>query len=519
MIARLQKIVNTIIVWLKNTFKNTIWPIDRRRILVTLGIYGVLITVICGSSFFAISLPKKGSADSQHHLDYAWQVYKKRLPKFKKGLRAPALPNKAKNIHFAAQHPPLYYALNAPFIGPSLDKGLFGQAVMTARKINIVFALLCTIAFAWGGWILGGKRRALYAISVPSVATSLPLFVRVAGDIMNDILSLLWVTLALILASLIIKRGLQKKYIVGLLAVNILGIATRASFITTLLLTSLSIVIGAALHKKHRSRQYIRGIVIAIAIVLVSLASSSWFYLRNYKMSGSFIRSEANHTIASIQKRTYKTIPMILQSPDFKYGLIGGLYGRPFYGWASLANVPINHIASFVVFVVISSSALIWTIRNRWWQKLNQKDKYVVGLFLIHIISIYMQLILYSRGYGALNSRYLLPIWLPFNIMLVTGLLVWPKLRGLPVVVFTATSWFAIIVSMMWLYAVKLGLSSSSPWQALLSGIERNGISLAYVPLLCFGLVVGMSLQAVALWQLTSHSNQYVVGNNRIRAH
>jgi 4-amino-4-deoxy-L-arabinose transferase-like glycosyltransferase len=280
--------------------------------LIALGVLGIIFTLISIAGLYAIALPGKGTADAMLHVDYGWQVAHGQLPSFWEGSRVP-IGTTHSPVQFVSQHPPLYYLLIAPPIGYFVDHGHWQAGVAVARMITIGIGVLCVLAFAWGGWVLGGKRRAQFAVAVPAIAVSLTPFVKVSGDVMNDTLAILMTTLSLVVTALIIQKGPTRKLVVMLAVVSILGMASRATFVSVLGLSFGGLMAGAWLHTKGSAWKRIsRGVIYIVIIASLVLLATGWFYWRNVRASGQWYRSGPQNWAATLLHRPKKSFGQVI---------------------------------------------------------------------------------------------------------------------------------------------------------------------------------------------------------------
>lgn len=491
--------------WFQRKFLNT-----REKRLTMIGLTGVIIALICGAGIFAGGIPWRGTADAPQHMDYAWQVGHGQLPSFWDGTKAP-LGNYKSSIQFVSHHPPLYYLLLAPIVTPLLDAGHWQHAVAAARIFSLFIAVLCVLALAWGGWVIGGKRRALFAIATPAITTALLTF-NVAGDVMNDALCMLFATLALVLSIRVVQNGLSWKYTILLSLVCLGGMASRSSFAATLVVVFLALFAGAFLHNKKQD--WWRGMLkagCAAAIILVVIALGiGWFYMRNYELSGSPFRSRPRGSASKIIIRDYKTLPDVLTMPKTWDMVTVKFYGRDWKLMPRINNYPVNYILSTAILLYITICVGLQTWQSR--RSVKLITWIAIGLLVLQFVLVYGQQIFYAIGYGGLNRRYLLPAWLPFGLFLAVGVLYWRKLRGMAVIVVAFLGWLSLSASVVNFLMERKNVGAANHLETLWIGFTRvNNIPAIILPLLGIGLVVGLSIQGFILWKLTAQTNDNLV--------
>lgn len=493
--------------WAQKTFLST-----RERKLATAGVLGVILAMISGIAIFAAAVPWPGTTDSSQHLDYAWQLSHGELPDFWKGTKAPLGRPRAK-IQFVSHHPPLYYLLLAPIVRPLIDSGHWVAATAAARMINIGIGVLCVLVMAWGGWLLGGKRRGLFAVAVPAIGSSLLAF-YVMGDIMNDSLLLLFSTLAVILSVLVVKNGIQTRYTLWLAVVCLGGMATKASFIGTLLLVFLALLIGSILHTEkavwwRRVLPAVKSGLIVVAVVAVGIG---WFYARNYQLSGSPFR---NRPVGSAQKvlrksqqqSGYRTLSQTLTSTDTWNIVTTRLYGRTWQILPRVGGEAINFWPSLFVICAVTYGALAQAWQSR--KKLSRITWIVIGLLVLQFVVTYGQQVGYAVGYGDMNRRYLLPAWLPFSLFMTVGALYFKRLRGFGAIVICTFGWLSILTSATSILVRQYHVQLHGNYIDFVARVTaKNDLPPNIMYLFCLGLIFGLVVQAIVFWNLTKSSKK-----------
>ena len=476
----------------------------KTRIWIAIGLSGAIVSFISGTGLYAISLPGRGTGDSLLHLDYAWQVSHGELPEFAEGTQAPI--GRSYQIQYVSQHPPLYYMLLAPLVRGPLDNGHFGLAVGLARTFTIGIGILCILSFAWAGWVLGGSYKAVMSVTLPAIATSFVPFVKVSGDIMNDTLVIFATTVSLTLSVLLIKHGFRRRYLTSLLLACMIGMAARATFISALGLVFVAIIIAGLIHTKgnfwQRSFKTVASIMLILALVSASIG---WFYWHNQQISGSWYRSGPQNWVAETQGRPYKSLSTVLNSGIWKM-LPQRLYGNPWRGFVTVAQVPINILISEVVFIAASSSSLIWLLRKKAIPKKPIITFSIAGILIAQVILVYAQQIVHATGYGSINVRYLLPVWLPLSFILTMGVLGWQRLRGIPAMLLIVLNWIMVLGNTAWFLESRFNnVKTTNAWEYLkVSTTQVNGLP-NLIPILIIGIFIGVGFTSLAIWHLTKN--------------
>lgn len=478
-------------------YKNNRW--------LTLGLAGVIMCFIAGTGISVISKPLLGSADAALHLDYSWQVYKGSLPVFVDGPAAP-IGRSMPKFQLVAQHPPLYYAILAPFTGPILDAGNWKLAALVARGITMLIGLLCVAAFIWAGSVFGGKRKHLYMIALPGIASALTPFALNSSAVYNDVIMVLFTTAGLIMAAMLVIEGPSRNKLTALLLIATLGMLTRASFISVLAVIILAIFSAFILHGRNRLViRFGQGVLMSALIMVAVLLSSGWFYARNFELSGNFFKSSPPEIsyAADTLGRKYHSFKDVVTSRRLWQILPNNLFGGDY---SKVLKNPYNTWASVSIVFASLAGSMQWLYRKRIWRRFDPKLAVVAALFILHTGLVFGQQIVHATGYGAVNIRYFLPLWLPLAMFLTTGLLSIRKLRGMGVVAAVAMGWIVLLVhnvhSLMFRSSVGFAKFDITTWSA--NAPDGHELLVGYIILvLIMLLLAGIILQAMSLWRLT----------------
>jgi len=458
-----------------------------------IGVLGVILLYVSVAGIISTAVPWNNKSDTKYHIDYVWRVYNGELPQFAEGVTYTPLKNGAK-MHLTASHPPLFYMLHAPFLGPLLKEGNWKGAIALGRAINIFIGVLCIIAFAWAGWTFGGSQKALMAVAVPAVSALMYRFTTLNVVFGNDVLIVLFATLAFICMYKIVEKGLRSKYFWTLGLISILGMATRAPYVVILLVSFASILAAAVLHNKKRLSNGLMLAAIKIALIGVAVALTiGWFYHRNFQASGSWFKSSPDSFDGG---RTYKSLRAVIASTKL-WAL--------FYNHSSNAPFLATIITSFAAagyLSVISSIEKVTIFCRR-----HKPQAILIGLMIVATIGILLTQIKFAVGYGSINFRYFLPVLLPIGLFLAYGLTRFKVARGQLVAVFVVATAFTTI----WPVATSEAVSTMVPAvltvgnniEKVFIAISSNGVSPVVTSLLMGSFVVGSALLAITLYVLS----------------
>lgn len=373
------------------------------------------------------------TADETAHVDYAVSVWHGKLPVFEHGLDfRPEPPARVPPVQWASQHPPLFYVLLAPVVGPLADSGDWVAATLAGRSVTIVLGILLVLSVAWVAKAVfeGDRRRVLTALLV-TVPMSAPLFVSSA--VYNDVLAAVFVALTVGVSARAILHGVTWLRVGQLALLLSLGMLTRAMFITTAAAALLALAMSVLLLDPRPLRE--RLLRLAVAVPCISgavLLSSGWFYARNVRLSGSWTGGRPDWAMEHLGRSRY-SIAEALANSDLRNG-----YTRVFFD----SGRGVALVATAVVILgtaVLGASALVAGGPRAAIPARTRRTTLVLVAYLVVqvLLTVGMQVVYISGGGGA-NFRYSLAALAPVVLLLTWSLTAWPKLGSVPVLLYAA---------------------------------------------------------------------------------
>lgn len=491
-------------------------PAARRRELVGLALVLAGFSAVAGLA--AVTLPWSGTVDAYQHLDYVYQLTQGRLPAPTGHSWEP--PGYVGAIlegrQFASAHPPAWYLLLAGVIGPLLDDH-WHVAVALGRVVGILVGGVGVVALWWTGLQLGGRRRTAAALALPAVGAATFCYLRFSAEVYNDLLLTAVTLTAFALLVRVLLHGPSARATVGLALLCALGAATKATFVITLVLVAVGLVLAAVLHRGGRSpaRSVVVGAAHAAAVVATTVVAIGWFYVRNGEQSGAWYRSTPKSPVGD---RTPRSTLDNLLNPDFwlvvPQGLVGK--GRPeFTETAVLVSLTVFTLGALLTLVVVGRALVPRLVRGdasvlrsrRLWSPTTDRtpeQRRRAGVFLAGVLltaqlgGSYAAQLSHATGYGAYNARYLLPATGAIAAVLVIGALGLPRVaRAVVVVGGMLVLWTANLASFT-VYASRpapMPTGVGGYVRAAVAATEANGLPGVLVPL----LLVVAALGAVGL--------------------
>ena len=447
------------------------------------GVASVALCIACGSAAFAAVSRVLSTGDETAHVDYAYQVWLGHLPVFEHGLvfRPPVLT--VPPVQVEAQHPPLFYALLAPFVGPLINGGHWVAAVQVGRAVCVVIAVACVLALAWAGSLVSTRRPAVWAISVPAVVAPFSPFMRVGGSVYSDNLATLFSVLALGVGIIAVRRGVSVRLVILAAVFAAGGMLSHATFVITLLVLVGALVLGVWMHGGGSWPSRIGRSALIGAVPLASAAiASGWFYLRNKHLTGTYTGGHSDWSEQHLQRvhRPFSDIITWRLFWNTNLQLLRQAGGTD--AWLGPRLLEVAAGAGVLAGVVL-------LVRRH--GRVEATQLAVVLVLAVQVVGTLVTEAGYVSGGGGIITRYLLPALLPFGCLLAAGILALPRLlSGLALLAYLAIAW-GFFLRWAWVQPIKDG----SHW----SGHTANHVPWSLVTIALAGVALTALLQACAV--------------------
>ncbi len=434
-----------------------------------------------------------GTGDTVHHVDYIWRLHNGDIPKRTDGIQYPPFVKLGgQKPQIESANPPLFYALQAPLIGPLLNQDHWEKAIAVGRAINIFIGVICIIVLAWAGWLFGGRRREMFAVAVPALSVMTYRFTRLNLDYSVDALLLVFSTLSIIFIYKLLQNGLQKKYLAVLTLLSVAGMATKGPYIMFLGVTLLAIILASVVHgKKSTVKNILSGSAISAAILVITLICIGWFYyFWNYKVYGNWFTARPPEYRGN---REVKSFHEVITSTSLWFIFYTG------YAKAIAVSAAITSFATAGILIVKKSGIK---------KLLSDKPLHLTALLMaLATIGIFATQIQHAVGIGAYNFRYMLPAMLPIALLMTYGLLEFKRARGQLVALAAAaagyTSILAVASSSTLADRVSGFESADGNVNKLLTATSSNGLSDSILYILLGLCAIGAILLSVSLFRLS----------------
>lgn len=361
------------------------------------------------------------SADEPAHVDYALRVWHGQLPQLLDGVRFRPGFGSTPPVQWVAQHPPLFYLLLAPVVGPLVDTGHPLQAVLAARLVDAVIVALVVPAAAWAAArCFPGARRLPATVAV--VAASTPLLVVQGGVVYNDALSALVGVLGCGVAGAALRSGVTTRLLVGGSLVAAAGMTTRLSFALWFVAIVVAFVFARSI-RVPRLRGVWGRVLVALGPVVAGAAASGWFYVRNEILTGSFSGRPKPWPGSTPRPKIPESVVVRTKGFWQQLGAVyrGALDVNGALPWVLLlVPVVLALLGLVLVAVVVVRRRLTATAQvsdGEGWPR-----ALVVAMFVAVLVLYVVVEIRYVAGGGAPNSRYTLGVLMPVLLAVAAGL-------------------------------------------------------------------------------------------------
>ena len=359
--------------------------------------------------------------DEVSHVDYAYQVWHGHLPTFDGGLEFRPDGAAPRTKQYESVHPPLHYVIMAPLVGPLADEHP-AMAVLAARSANALLTGLLVVAVAWAAAQSVRSRRRLTAVVAAAVASTFSTVIFVGGTANNDPVSTIMAVLAVGIGVAMVRRGFTPRLVVAATAVAALGILTRSTFVLPLAALLLAILL-AAMVQTRRPFWLRLGHAVGIGALVgaAALLAGGWFFLRNYRLSGSFAGMRPDYAVEQLGRQRHsfleaarEPVLWVTQRAMLRHPMDGRLEAngsRLRLDGALMTNLYTCLLLAGLLIAVVATAR---AIRRR-----DGRQVAVLAVLAFLVVASLVLQIQYVAGAGGSATRYTLQALLPLLLLVV----------------------------------------------------------------------------------------------------
>lgn len=387
-----------------------------------------VLTALLLSAVAALVQAPYVTGDEAPHVDYAYRVWQGELPVFEDGLEYRPGGAWLAPVQWTAQHPPLYYLLVAPVVGPLAEAGHPVAAVYAARAVNMLLSgVLVLVAHG------AARRICRPGSAVPAVTAFAAALMAgkslIGGSGYNDLLAAIFVTALFGAAAAAFRRGLDARLVL------VIALLTSGAALTRLSAGMVAVVVAgvAGLAGVVRARQRRGRWAPVVGLVLggpaLVLVAAGWFYARNLELTGTLTGSHFDWSYEN-QGRSPKPLWLVLVE------YVTWLRLPNLFWWAGQQPPRTTYVLTTMI---VTGIALVWipallalarAAKHRHLPTgLPAADRRLLLLLLALpvVVLVATQVVFASNG-GGVYPRYLLPVALPLCLVIAAGLATRPRL-------------------------------------------------------------------------------------------
>lgn len=383
---------------------------SSRRWLVV-GVGGAALTLFVLALLTSVVAPPFSAGDENEHVSYALDVGHGRLPTLATRV-VPEIPGMRRGDTYTANHPPLFYAIEAV---PLLAGTRTGHPVLglhLARGLNAVIGAIGVVALAVLARVVV-PRRPDVAVAAAALLAPVPLLVAVSGQVFNDALAVATSTLTLTAAATLLLRGPSRRRLAVLAGAALLASATRATGGELAALAVLAAGVGTLVHASARGWRSVGSALLAGAAVAVPvLVGVGWFFWRNWQLY-----RDPTGSRQALRRFPEQPVPILRSALSGHFWLreYSGMFGRTQFFTGGL------RLTAYAVGAVLAAGVVGAALRSR--RARDQRPltprASVVTLLALHVLATAVILLVYVSQGGIPYPRYLLAA-LPVLVLLVS---------------------------------------------------------------------------------------------------
>lgn len=405
---------------MRGSFANAVdglWTLVRKH----RGLIAVLALFVSFGMLNVFGVPDLKPYDERAHLGYSLALADGVLPSIESKLPTSVF-GRASGVRahvWVANHPPLFYAIAAPFTSHGLSSAGLAGAVTYGRWVSLLLASVGLIYVHAAARLLsrGDERFALFATVV---SASFPSLIQIGSLVHNDGLAFLVAAGGLHSALALALRGYSIGRVASLTVWACLAMLTRFTSLAVLGAMGLIACGGLLFAFESPLRQRLIRSLSTGAILVASVAvTSGWFYVRNVRLYGDItggavlFRKFGRSPRGSVLKHVLDVDRWEEIYRDLWTRFGGGVRVEGF-----ISDVAWCLLLAACVGLGMRAFRTIGQSKTKW---LSARTLCIAGLTAAVLASIAAMFVFYSRG-GKLHARYLLPVLWIFASLMAWGL-------------------------------------------------------------------------------------------------
>lgn len=380
-----------------------------RRWLV-LGVGGAALIALALALLMSVVAPPFSAGDENEHVSYALEVGHGRLPTLATQVR-PEIPRMRHDDIYTANHPPLFYVLEAVplLVGTRTGHPVLGLHL--ARALNALIGATGVVALAVLARVVV-PRRPDVAVAAAALLAPVPLLVAVSGQVYNDALAVATSTGALAAAATVLLRGPSRGRLALLAGAALLATATRATGGEPAALAVLAAAVAVLVHATSSGWRRVGSAATAAAAVAVPVVLGvGWFFERNRRLYGDPTGSRQ-----ALRRFPDQRVPVLHSASSVTFWLhqYTGMFGRAQFFSGTLRFTAYAVGAVLAVGALLAVGAVLSALllggrdgrRPRRWPP--TKAVAVIALLAAHVLATGAIVLVYLSQGGIPYPRYLL---------------------------------------------------------------------------------------------------------------
>lgn len=438
-----------------------------------------------GQIWQCVSWPPFYGFDETLEIDYVYQLSQGHLPTFFGGAEFNPLDLQYPyDVQWRYQHPPLFYLVQVPafLLTDTLHHPIRG--IWAMRFVETVLGILAIIASSWSARKVIGKPFAVTAM-VPVIVASNRCF---PSAVLNYTLASLWVILLIGMTASLIRttpNGFSGKQLFVWSFLVALAPLTRTSTIPIMCLCGLMVIIHLVLSKCRTLRIWLTSVILPL---LLAIVSSVWFYIRLYRLSGSFTGTQPEWSSTHLGRNTHLNFTQALFDKDFYISSFAQYQNSSVtglrYGW--LLVIALTFLPLFFGFV----ACIVTLFKKRHFRQTFQSDASIFIMLVLALAGTTFQQLLFFKQGGNPNAVYFSLISIVFALFIAYGFSLFPRWWAAALSIWLALRGFAFAleIHIRWPFSSEGTMAGASQYWVWLT--------LAGIITVCLGTFIAIIASA-----------------------
>ncbi|WP_436796091.1 hypothetical protein [Actinospongicola halichondriae] len=393
---------------------------------VRTGLAALVVLFVAATLSTSILYPALTPVDEGAHVSYGYYLTTFDPPTVFDPLTGGSYTYRENRTVYTANHPPLYYSLLGPVVRGVNVVADPSTAIHVGRLVSVAFGVMALVSLVGLASELMPKRPSAW-LAAGAVGMLLPHVTVNSGFTYNDSAGLAMSLGVLWAGARILTAGPTNRRVLALAILSAAAALTRVSA-TPFAVVAVGLALAGALRRRGMPDRWRRVAAVVVVPGAVTAVFAGPIYLRNLRLYGDVTGGKALYELLGRHSR-----PMdgLFESP-FMAARYRGLWVDLTFRVDTGPVHMVDRMSFALLWAGLALGVIAIALRTvRWWRGEARHELVVAGALAVVVAVVIWGFVQHVTGGGIAHSRYLLPAWPVYALLVAAGLRWLPHARSL----------------------------------------------------------------------------------------